>query len=1027
MNNWENINSREDAKNSVLIIGGGIAGMDCALDLANAGYITYIIEKEQTIGGIYAKIYKIFPFDECSACVLTPKMNSVYRHPLINIITLCDVMEVKGSPGDFQVLINQRPRYVDVIKCTGCQKCIQNCPILVDSEYDFNLCKRHAVYMDFPQQVPLVATIDKEHCINCYMCVQTCTSGAIDHEMEPKNILINAGAVIIATGADEFNPKIKGEYGYGRYENVITSLTFERLTHPTGPVSAKIVRPSDGKRPKKVLMVNCVGARDIQIDKEFCNKVCCMFSLKNARNMKMHEPDAEVYICYIDIRVAGKLFEHYYNTTVNQYGVNLIRGRVAEIQENPETKNLLVRVNDTLKDEVIELDEVELVVLNCSLEIPDNTYELLERLNIEIDPKDKFIKEKDSNLDNILTNIPGIFVIGIAHGPRDGTDSIAEAKAAASASTSLLSQVKYTEEKKEIRSVDDQEPRIGVFVCHCGGVISDTVDSKRVAEAVKDLPNVIYSTDYLFMCSKPGQELIKENIEKHNLNRIVVASCSPVTHESTFRECVEDVGLSRFYFTGPINIREHVAMVHRDDPEIATEKAIEMVKGEIARARFLDRVPLRKIEPVPTVLVVGGGVSGISAALDLAAKDFNVVIIEREDKIGGRLNNLYKTFPNKIPAQDLLDELQGRLQNYNNIKIYTSAEIEELDGYIGNYIVKVILKKENNREIEINAGTILAMIGTKEWDPPKGYYKYNEIDNVLTSIEFEKKLKEESFKKGDSFIFIQCAGSRASKDEIGNQYCSRVCCNFSIVNSIVLREEVPESKVFVLYKEFLRAFGRYMEENYNESKLMGVNYIRWEPSNPPVIEKSENEDIIKVKVYDTLLKEELELNVNYVVLSVGQEAPEGIEKLCKVLGITRSEDGFVEELHLKFKPVETKVPGIYTAATFPKDIADTIALARGAASMSSIKQKGVELEMIVADVNNDECVGCGLCEAVCPYEAITMENLNPYKIVSVTDEIKCQGCGICVASCPVGARDLRWWRDIQILSQIDAILGDYTK
>ena len=1018
----EEVNSIEDGKISIGIIGGGIAGMDCALDLADAGYKTYIIEKEQTIGGIYAKIYKIFPFDECSACVLTPKMNSVYRHPLINIITLTDVVNIEGSIGNFKVLLNQKPRYVDETKCTGCQKCIDNCPVLIDSEYDFNLCKHHAIYLDFPQQIPLVTTINMEACINCQMCVQTCTSGAINLEMLPKNLILHLGAIIIATGAEEFDPIIKEEYGYGRYENVITALTFERLTHPTGPVSAKIIRPSDGKRPKKIVMVNCVGSRDNQIKQAYCSKVCCMFSLKNARNMKMHEPDAEIYICYIDIRVAGKLFEYYYNTTKDQYEINFIRGRVAEIQENPQTKNLSVWINDTLSDEIIELEEIELVVLNCALISSPNTIKLLKNLKIEIDPKDNFIREKNVNIDSILTNIPGIFVIGIAHGPRDGTDSIAEAKAAASASSSLLPLPKYKKDEKFIRNVDNEEARIGVFICHCGGVISDVVDSERVANEVRNLPNVIFSTNYLFMCSNPGQELIKENIKKFNLNRIVVASCSPITHQSTFRTCVEEAGLSRFYFSGPINIREHISMVHHDYPKIATEKAIEMVKGEIARARYLDRVPLLGIDLEPTVLIIGGGVAGISAALDLAAKQFNIIIIEKDKNIGGRLKNLYKTFPKKELAKDLLKELENRMNTFNNIKIYTSAQIINLEGYIGNYIATISLKDEDNKKIEIKVGTILVMIGTKEWDPPSGYYGYNEIKNVLTSIEFEERLKNKLFSKNDSFVFIQCAGSRAKNGEIGNKYCSRVCCNFSILNSIVLREEFPDSQVYILYKEFIRAFGRYMEENYNESQLLGVIYLRWDSENPPKIKKSQGSEKIKIQVYDTLLKEEIEIKVNYVILSVGQEAPDEIKDLCRVLGITRSEDGFIEELHIKFKPVETKVPGIFTSSTFPKDIADTIALARGAASMSAIKHRGVELEMIKADVNLDECIGCGLCEAVCPYDAILMKNTNPNKIISITDEIACQGCGICVASCPVGARDLRWWKDIQILSQIDAIL-----
>ncbi|MHA1230865.1 MAG: FAD-dependent oxidoreductase [Candidatus Helarchaeota archaeon] len=1017
------VNTEEEGKSSVLIIGGGIGGMDCALDLANANYNAYIIEKKPIIGGVYAQIYKIFPFDECSACVLTPKTNSIYRHPLINILTLTEIERVEGTAGNFKVFLQKKPRYVDETKCTGCQKCIEVCPVLIDSDYNFRLCKHHAIYMDFPQQVPLVTTIDKTACINCHMCVKACPVEAIDHDMGTKELILHCGSIVLALGADEFNPSIKEEYGYGRYENVITSLTFERLTHPTGPTSAKIIRPSDGKRPKKVVFVNCVGARDQQIGIEYCNKICCMFSMKNARNMRLHEPDAEIYICYIDIRAAGKLFEHYYNSTVDQYNVKMIRGRVAEIIEDPNTKNLLVRVNDTLNDEVVELEDVELVVLNCSFVPSVENTELIKKLGVNIDPSDGFISEKHVNLNSIETNKLGIFCIGLSHGPRDGTDTIAEAKAAASGAANFLKLSAFHKSERSIYISDTEEPRIGVFVCHCGGVISDVVDSKKVAEMVKNEPNVVFATDYLFMCSNPGQELIRESIKKYNLNRVVVASCSPITHESTFKACVEEAGLSRFYFTGPANIREQISMVHHDYPEEATQKAIEIVRAEIARARHLDNVPLQKITLEPNILVIGSGVAGISAALDLAAKNFNVIIIERDDKIGGRLNKLYKTFPKKELAQDLLNKLKERLKQYKNIKIYTSAEIIELDGFIGNFTSKIKLRNENDKIIEIKSGTILVTVGTKEWIPPKGYYGYKEIKHVITSIEFEELLKNKSFSDDSNFVFIQCAGSRAKDGEIGNKYCSRVCCNFSIMNSIVLKEEYPNCNVYILYKEFIRAFGRYMEENYIQSQLMGVNYIRWDRMTPPKIEPDPNSNKIIVKVFDTLLNEELEILADYVILSVGQEAPDGIDDLCRILGITRSEDGFIEELHLKFKPVETKVPGIYTSSTFPKDMADTISLARGAASMSAIIHRGVELEMIRAEVNEDECVGCGLCEAVCPYNAITMINKTPFKIISTTDEMKCKGCGICVASCPIGARDLRWWRDIQINSQIDAILA----
>jgi len=1009
--------------NEICIIGAGIGGMDCALDLAEAGYKVHLLDVKQTIGGKYAQIYKIFPYDECSACVLTPKMCSIGNNQNITLYTLVEVDEISGTEGNFHVKFTKKPRYVDELKCTGCQKCIQVCPVEVHSEYDIQLGVRKAIYIDFPQQIPLVTTIDKNACIECEMCEKQCPVGAINYNMVPEQIDLHVGSIIIATGFDEFDPSVKEEYGYGVYENVITSLTFERFTHPTGPTGGEIVRPSDGKRPHCVVFVNCVGARDEAIDHLYCNKVCCMFGIKNARFLRLHEPDAEIYICYIDIRAAGKRFESYFRTSMEQYGIEFIRGRVSDIQEDQFTKNLSVRIENTESDEPLSLDGVELVVLNCAF-IPSATYKkIADILNLPLG-KDHFLEEKHPSIASIETFIPGVYVVGVSHGPRDGADTIIEAKAAASASTANLAPPNQFKEKPAIREIGKAEkPRVGVFICHCGGIISSVVDVKKVTSEIAKQPNVVFSTDYLFMCSSPGQELIRNKIREYNLNRVVVASCTPLVHEKTFRDCVEYEGLSRYYFNGPINIREQCAMVHQSKPAEATEKALDLVRGGVAQVCGLEVVPVMDIDVKPSVLIIGGGIAGISAAIDLAKKNLQVIIIEREKELGGRLNHIYKAFPSGELAKDLLQKKLDELQRYKNVEIYFSTEITKLEGYIGNFTVSLNVKGESK---DIIIGAMVLAVGTKVYQPEEGEYGYQQFGNVLTTLEFEEKLREGQIDNLNNVVFIQCVGSRAYPEERGNAHCSRVCCNVSIMLAEAVKELNPSANIYILFKEHFRAFGRYMEEQFRGIQQKGVRFIRWTRGNNPQIALDEEGSSLSVKVFDIFSQTELSLPADYVVLSIGQEGAAELGKLSEILGIVRSEDGFIEELHMKFRPVETRVPGIYTCASFPKDIADSIAAARGCASMVAIQQKGIELELITAEVDEELCIGCGLCESLCPYRAISMINVNPQKIISQTMDVQCQGCGICVASCPVGARDLRWWRNDQILAQIDSILENKT-
>jgi len=615
-------------------------------------------------------------------------------------------------------------------------------------------------------------------------------------------------------------------------------------------------------------------------------------------------------------------------------------------------------------------------------------------------------------------------MIGTAHGPKDGADSTIEAKSAASAAANHLrapTKPKGIEEFELIEG-DNFKSKIGVFVCHCGGIISSVVDVKKVVEEIKKEKDVDFVTDYIFMCSSPGQELIKENVIKEKLNRVVVASCSPLVHEQTFRGACEDVGLSRFYFTGPINIREQCAMVHHNYPEEATEKAIQLIRGGIARVKNLKNVPIMELEVIKSALVIGAGISGMNAALDLAIKGQQVYLIDRADKVGGRLNKLYRLFPFEIEAKDLVQELYDKIIAHPNIKLLLNTEIEEMAGYLGNYEIKL---NQKGKIIDILVSGMVVSIGTKEYQPNMGEYGYKEIENVITTMDLEEKLRKNELNEKKRIAFIQCVGSRAYKEfnEQGNVHCSRVCCNVSLMNAKLLKEKYPNSQIYVLYKQHFRAYGRYMEEMYLDTQMSGVKFVRWTPEKPIKISKNESNGPT-IEFTDTLIDRDFKIDFDLVVLSVGQEGQEGIEKLCEKIGITRSQDGFVEELHVKFKPVETKVPGVFSSSSFSKDVADSVSSARASASAIQQLQKGVQLELTTAIVDNDSCVGCGLCELICPYQANSMVQLNPTKLVAHTDDIKCKGCGTCVAACPVGARQLRWFTDECYDAQIDELLKE---
>ena len=1015
----------------VLVIGGGMAGISAALGLGDGGHHAHIIEKTVNIGGNYVAIYKIFPALECSACVMTPLTSFVGKHRNITIHALSTVEKVEGEAGDFTVTIRKKARYVDESKCTGCQLCVQSCPVEVPNEYDFGLSLRKAVYFNFAQQIPLVATLDRETCIGCGTCAAVCPQQCIDYDDEDKLYELRVGSIIMATGFEEYKPIDYGEYGYGIYPNVVTSLEYDRQTHPTGPTDAHMVRPSDGREPDKVLFVNCVGSRDVRENisgySDHCNKVCCSFGTKLAQVTRMHYPDCEIIYTYMDMRTAGKALEEFLWDTEKNQGVKFVRGRVAEIQEDPDTHDLFVKMENTETGEIVEIDKVSMVVLNSSFRPSQETEKLAETLGVEMDDTG-WVKERDSNAGALETNRPGVFIAGCVHGPRDGTDTVNEGKGAAMAAHSILP-LPHPEAPPEVPPAEmGDELRVGVFICHCGGIIGNEIDAPALAEWAENLDNVVFSTDYIFMCSDPGQEMVTQAIKDNKLNRVVVGSCSPLQHEETFRSALEAAGLSGYYLVGPVGLREHLTLVHtKDARDVRQEKAQDMIRSGVAQAINNEDVPLKEVKVTRESMVIGGGVSGLTAALDIARKGFNVYLVEKQGVLGGRLNDLHRLFPEMGSAQEIVDELVSKVTKEKRITVLLNSKVVERDGSYGNYDITVE-NTESRERSTYRVGTMVVAVGTDTYDPKDGEYGWNEVPGVITTLELERMMRSGELKKPPKNpVFIHCVGSRQNPGE-GNRYCSRVCCSAVIAMQHELHEMFPEAKIFSAYKEHIRPFANKMEEMWRENRQNGVAYLRWVRERPVTVEKAPDSDEAIVTVYDTLSQETFKIRSNMVVLALGLEAPHDVNELTKALGITRGQDGFLAEMHMKFRPVETTVPGVFLGCTYAKNVSDSVNQARGAAGEATapLNLGTVEIELLTAEVDQDLCVGCDLCHysEICPYDAISMVEIEPGVKKSVTDEMRCEGCGACAAICPTGARDLRWWREESFLDQIEDMLRE---
>ncbi|CAG0958381.1 heterodisulfide reductase subunit A2 [Anaerolineae bacterium] len=925
--------------------------------------------------------------------------------------------------GNFKVTLTKKPRYILEDKCTGCTNCVEYCPAKYPDKYNQEISKNKAIHIYFAQAIPLVEYID-ESCLylkekKCRICEGVCKNNAIDFNQAAEKKEIQVGAILLSTGLEPYDPSVKKEYHYGEFANVVTSMDYERLLCSTGPYAGEILRGSDKKHPHKIAWIQCVGSRRVTPgDNSYCSSVCCTYTQKQAILTKDHDADAECTIFHNDIRSYGKDFERYYEKTEKLPGVKFIRSYVSIVRENPKTKNVTVRYS-TNEDGVKE-EEFDMVVLSVGLNPPKDVEGIAKKFGIELNSHD-FCRVDPVN--PMKTNRPGVFVSGGFQGPVDIPESVFSASGAGSQIGELLNyrrgKLSREREYPAERDVSKEEPRIGVFVCHCGANIGRIVNVPETVEYCKTLPNVVHAQEQLFSCATNSAKDITDITREKKLNRVIVAACSPRTLENLFRDTVREAGINQYYFE-MANIREHDSWVHSKEKEEATEKAKDIIRMSVARAWRLE--PLQEFDlPVnKAALVVGGGIAGMNSALSIANQGHEVHLVEKESELGGIARRIHSTLEG-IDVQAYLRDLSAKVYQHRLIHVYHNATISDATGYVGNFVTTV---RSERGVTAIKHGAAILAIGADLYTPTE--YLYGQDERVMTHLDLEERITQgdEKVKNAKSIVMIQCVGCRNEE----RNYCSRVCCSESVKNALKLKEINPQADVYILYRD-MRTYG-FREDFYREASEKDVKFIRYEPQDKPLVEAGESDEgkpVLKVTATDFVLGKKLEIDADIIALAAAVVPSSATKELAGLFKVTLSPDGFFKEAHVKLRPVEFAADGVYLCglAHYPKFIQETINQAYGAAgrALTLLSNDLVMASGSVCQVNEKNCFGCSACVSACAYGALEIRDTKQGKKVTI-NPVLCKGDGLCNAKCPTGAIQLKHYTDEELLSEIDAMIPE---
>jgi heterodisulfide reductase subunit A len=990
-----------------VIVGAGIGGMQAALDLAESGFKVHLVTGESSIGGTMVMLDKTFPTGDCSMCMISPKLVEVGRHPDIDVITLAEVISVDGAAGDFSVQVKQRPRYVDEDKCTGCGMCQEKCPKKITSEYEQGLTVRKAIYSLFPQAYPNTRLIDRDNCIyfqkgKCRVCEKICPAGAVDFKQTEKNLRLDAGAIILSPGLKLYDAKVRGELGLGRWPNVVTSIQFERILSASGPFKGVIRRPGDGRHPGKIAWIQCVGSRDPHNGNPWCSSVCCMYATKQAIIAREHDQNIDPTIFFMEMRAFGKDFDKYVARGRDEYGVRYRRAMISMVREEPGTQNLILRYfreDQTLVDEIFDM-----VVLSVGFQPHDAAARTAEIFGIETN---EYLFPRTSESAPVESSRPGIYVTGTYQGPKDIPETVVQGSAVAGKAMALLREARHTETSaKDLppeRDVSGEEPRIGLFVCSCGVNIAQTVDVQGVVDALKGLPNVAHAENLLYACSQDNQEKLKNLIKDKNLNRVLVASCTPRTHAPLFQDTIRNAGLNKYLFE-LADIREQCSWCHMGQNEKATEKAIQIVKMNLAKVRNLQPVHTESVGVEPSALVIGGGIAGMTAAVAIADQGYQTHLVERQDTLGGLIKGLHRT-AGMSDVQGFLKDRIAAVRAHPAITVHNGVEVKTTNGFIGNFITTL------TDGTQFKHGVVVVAVGGQEHRPRE--YLYGENYRVLTQRELEHRLENGKVRLGQSYVMIQCVGSR----EEPHNYCSRICCQDAIKNAIAIKERYPGNPVIIVYRD-IRTYG-LREDHYRKARDLGVLFIHYEPDRKPQVESAGQK--VMVRAFDDMSNQEVTFEADFVVLSTGLRPSPDAGDIARLYKLTLNQDGYFMEAHVKLRPVDFPSEGIFLCglAHAPKNLDETIGQALAVAGRAGVVLSHDHLEVsgIISKHNRDMCMSCLTCLRLCPYDSPYVDEDGRIS----HNEVKCMGCGICASVCPAKAFQVNCFRDDQIVPMIDAM------
>ena len=1004
--------ARNSASNSILIVGAGIGGMQSALLLAEAGYPVVLVDSAPGIGGSLHLLDRTFPTDSCGICYMVPGRPAYCPtiecdlHPNITIVPYTDVVGLEGEPGAFTVRLHHKPRYVIPERCILCGKCARVCPVERPSQYEGDLAKEKAIYRPPLRAIPPAYVIDMSVCTRCGKCVEVCPTEAIDLGMPPTESQLQVGAVVLSPGFEPFDARLKGEFGWGYYPNVLTSIQFERMVSFAGFTRAHLVRPSDGQRPRRIAFIQCVGSRDMSIGRGYCSSVCCMHTAKHVRVVKELEPDTEITVFFMDIRTHGKDYEAYFEETKALPGVMYRRSMVSSVHERPKSRNVVV--NYVAEDGTVREEEFDLVVLVVGFGAPLGAQALGRALGVDLNEygfavTDPFAPDRASR--------PGVFVAGAFREPKDIPETVVEASAVAAAAAAVLTPPPAAEGggggvRSEERDVTWEWPRVGVFLCDHRGEIGEVIDLEAVADHIRALPNVARAQVLGDGFSRQGLEEIACIVREERLNRVVLAGYTDIRRTEAYHEMMAQAGLNPNLLE-LVNLRGEVAGAHARNGKVATEKARELVAMAVAGA--VRREPFRpSAEPLSRrVLVVGGGLAGMTAALTLADLGYSADLVERTDALGGQLRDLHLVLGGGDP-QAALTSLLERLGREPRVRVLLGTEVRAVSGRLGQFRARLVGPEGEQEE---TYGAVIVATGGREVVPTE--YLYGQDSRVVTQRELEKMLAEGKEVPSD-VVMIQCVGSR----EPGRPYCSRICCTKAVVNALAIKERNPNARVTVLYRE-MRTYG-FREDAYRLAREKGVVFLRYElPDKPQVTAGPEG---LTVRLVEPIAGQEVVLPAGLLVLSTGIE-PNDNRALAEALGVPVDAYGFFREEHPKMRPLDFTRRGIFVCglAHSPRAVDETVLMARGAAMRATalLARGQVEVVRTVARVNTRLCSACGLCVEACPYGARVLEPGGPYAEVI---EFLCQGCGVCAMVCPNKATQQVGYAVRRVYEMVDAVV-----